>query len=166
MADIISANAITEINNEPRIRDLDLADCLNISRARDIRQVILKNRDELELHGSLRVVTANPGNQGGRPSKSYYLNEGQVLVICALSRTEKAVHVRKALIDVFMAYRNGKLVSPTPASQKHTHRVRQAKLALVSAVNRLDNLGIDVASIAMPDVLAFSRQINRIGGAK
>lgn len=110
MQNLISVNQLVEIENEPRILDLDLAERLGLNRERDIRAVIAANRDELETYGSLRVETANPGKQGGRPGKAYYLTEGQALVICALSRTEKAAQVRKMLIDVFMAYRQGKIV--------------------------------------------------------
>ncbi|WP_085090269.1 hypothetical protein [Azospirillum oryzae] len=39
----------------------------------------------------------------------YWLNEGQVLVICMLSRTPQAAQVRKEVIEVFMAYRRGLL---------------------------------------------------------
>lgn len=106
----ILKNELIEIEDEPRILDVELARHLGIIRERDIRAVIANNRDELELHGSLRVETANPGIQGGRPGSAYYLNEGQALVICALSRTPKAAQVRKQIIDVFMAWRRGKIV--------------------------------------------------------
>ena len=61
-------------------------------------------------HGQFSAPYGKPNNARGRPGKAYYLNEGQALVICALSRTPKAAQVRKLLIDVFMAYRQGKLV--------------------------------------------------------
>jgi hypothetical protein len=110
MQNLISVNQLTEIDNEPRILDVDLAERLAFERPRVIRELIARNRDELEAFGSLPCRTANPTAQGGRPGNAYYLNEGQALVICALSRTEKAAQVRKLLIDVFMAYRQGKLV--------------------------------------------------------
>lgn len=110
MQNFIARQSLIEFDDEPRIRDIELAERLELARDRDIRVVIANNRDELEAYGSLRVETANPGAQGGRPGKAYYLNEGQALVICALSRTPKAAQVRKLLIDVFMAYRQGKLV--------------------------------------------------------
>ncbi len=110
MQNLISVNQLVEIENEPRIRDLDLAERLGMSQPLNIRTVIAANRDELETYGSFHVASENPGKQGGRPGKAYYLTEGQALVICALSRTDKAAQVRKMLIDVFMAYRQGKVV--------------------------------------------------------
>lgn len=137
---VIPTSALCAIEDEPRILDLDLAAELGIERPRDIRTTIVRNSEELEMYGavhitatnsnslfcgskpqntnylksddnsSLRHDTVNPRKRG-RPGKAYYLNEGQALVICALSRTEKAAEVRKALIEVFMAYRQGKTVN-------------------------------------------------------
>lgn len=107
---LIPIQTIEEIESEPRILDIELARGLNFTRERDIRELIARNRDELEAYGGLPCRTANPGKLGGRPGKAYWLNEGQALVICALSRTPRAAAVRKLLIDVFMAYRQGKLV--------------------------------------------------------
>lgn len=166
MADLISANAITEINNEPRLRDLEIAKSLGMSRPRDIRKLIDRNKAEFERYGICATVAQNHSGGRGRPSQEYWLNEGQALLVAALSNTPNAADVRHALITVFLAYKKGQLDTPTRKDRQHANRVRQAKLALVSAVNRLDDLGVDVGAIAMPDVLAFSRKINSIGGAK
>lgn len=91
-------------------RDLDLTERLGFDRPHEARRLIERNRDELEMHGGIFVtVTKNTGKRG-RPGKAYYLNEGQALVICALSRTANAALIRKALIDVFTAYRRGEVV--------------------------------------------------------
>lgn len=110
MQNLIPTESLSILDDEPRVLDVDLAEWLGLERLTNIRTVIVANLEEIEMHGSLHVANANPGKQGGRPGKAYYLNEGQALVICALSRTPKAAEVRKALIDVFMAYRTGKLV--------------------------------------------------------
>ena len=107
---LIPTNQLVILEDEPRVLDLDLARWLGFTAARQIRELIARNIEELTMHGGLSCRATNPGKQGGRPGKAYYLNEGQALVICALSRTSKAAQVRKALIDVFMAYRAGKLV--------------------------------------------------------
>lgn len=107
---LIPVTSLVSIEGEPRIRDVDLAERLEFGRVTSIRILIARNAAELELYGSLHRRDANPGKQGGRPGKAYYLNEGQALVICALSRTPVAARIRKALVDVFMAYRQGKIV--------------------------------------------------------
>ncbi|WP_226623093.1 hypothetical protein [Brucella anthropi] len=112
MANFLIQNTdIALFDDEPRVLDTDLAAWLGFEHPRQVRELIARNRDELETYGSLSCRTTNPGKQGGRPGKAYYLNEGQALVICALSKTNKAAEVRKALIDVFTAYRQGKIIS-------------------------------------------------------
>lgn len=141
MQNIISVNQLVEIENEPRIRDVDLAERLGFKRNLDIREIIARNRDELETYGSFPCRTENPGIQGGRPGKAYYLNEGQALVICALSRTDKAAQVRKLLIDVFMAYRQGKIV------QVKEHRRRLPRTSQIGKGSRDFNEAYDDAML-------------------
>ncbi|MER8924304.1 hypothetical protein [Mesorhizobium sp. M0859] len=123
---LISVSTLTIIDAEPRIRDVDLAVWLGFNRPVDIRELVARNRDELDAYGSFPCRTENPGKQGGRPGKAYYLNEGQALVICALSRTLQAAQVRKALIDVFMAYRAGKVVHVAEHRRRLPSRSRHA----------------------------------------
>lgn len=112
MGDIIT---LTTINEEPRVLDTDLAEALGMDRARNIRvNVIEPNRAELEGFGSLLARKANPGPSGGRPSTAYYLNEEQALLVCLLSRTERAKAVRAEVIRVFTAYRKGQLQPALP----------------------------------------------------
>lgn len=110
MNNLIPASSLVECNGEPRILDTMLAERLEFSYAPEVRRLIERNRDELEMHGEVYVTATQTSLKGGRPGKAYYLNEGQALVICALSRTPKAAEVRKLLIDVFMAWRRGKTV--------------------------------------------------------
>ncbi len=110
MQNLITMPSIVTIDQEPRVRDLDLAARLEFSNVYEARRLIERNREELEAHGEVSVTVTETGPRGGRPGKCYYLNEGQALVICALSRTAVAAEVRKALIEVFMAYRAGKIV--------------------------------------------------------
>lgn len=158
MSDLIPLAKLNTESDEPRVLDLDLAAWLGLSQPRNVRTVIVANLEELEMHGSLHVASANPGIQGGRPGKAYWLNEGQALVICALSRTPTAAKVRKAVIEVFMAYRQGKLVHvkehrrrlPTPidhaweAENRALQRFRNNPEALIEVlarcVIRLDRL--------------------------
>lgn len=96
---------------EPRIHDIILAERLGMSRPRDIRANLIRpNIDELVSFGGLRETDANPTAKGGQPSKAYYLNEAQALLICMFSRTPAAADVRRQVIEVFMAWRTGKIV--------------------------------------------------------
>ncbi|RTL93853.1 hypothetical protein EJV44_15370 [Ancylobacter aquaticus] len=112
--DMMNALTIATIDNEPRILDTDLAANLGMARPRDIRaNVISPNRAELEAFGVLRSMNAKSTDPlgRGRPTKSFYLNEEQALLVCLLSRTERAKAVRAEVIRVFTAYRRGDLVA-------------------------------------------------------
>lgn len=110
MSNLISVASVTEIEGEPRILDTILAARLGYKQPFQIRELIARNRDELLTFGGLSCGTINPNARGGRPAQAYLLNEGQALVLCALSRTPKATEIRKVLIQVFQDYRAGKLV--------------------------------------------------------
>lgn len=150
---------------EPRIADVNLADVLGFKRRRDIRELIDRNRGELETYGTVPCRTALvPGGNGAKQSvEEHLLNEGQALVICSLSRTPLAAQVRRALIEVFMAWRRGTLapqaVALTPNAQ--AHRIRAAKLRFAEAATTLDALGVDVPAINLNAVLAFGRAVLR-----
>lgn len=110
MGDIITIN-----NEEPRVLDTDLAEALGMAEPRFIRANIIEpNRQELEAYGSLIAKNLNPGKRGGRPGREFYLNEEQALLVCLLSRTEKAKAVRAGVIKVFTAYRKGHLQPALP----------------------------------------------------
>ena len=100
-ATILSVSDLnTTINHEPRILDLTVAARLGYERPTDIRELIARNEGELSTYGEVfRAARKTPSAKGGRPSEDIYLNEGQALVICALSRTPKAAAVRKAIIE-------------------------------------------------------------------
>lgn len=103
---------------EPRILDLRLAEALGFDRPRDIRKLIDRSMPELAAHGGIcATVAQNTDTRGrGRPGTEYWLNEGQALVLCLLSRTDRAIAIRTQVIQVFMAWRRGaEPPAPPPA---------------------------------------------------
>lgn len=100
----------SEVNHEPRILDVRVGERLGFDRPRDIRQLIDRNREELEAYGPL---AARHRKSRGQEFTEYWLNEGQTLLLCMFSRTPAAAAVRREVIEVFMAYRRGLLA---PAS--------------------------------------------------
>ena len=120
---------VRDVDREPRLPDLVLADRLGFAKPHNVRRLIDRNRDELALHGTLverpssflrdgeNLVPAwnevRARNRGGRPGTMYLLNEGQALVVCVLSRTPIASKVRQDVIAVYMAHRRGEDWSPT-----------------------------------------------------
>lgn len=127
MNDLIT---ITTINNEPRVLDTDLAEALGMKRPRVIRELIERNREELEVFGSLPCHTANPGPQGGRPSKAFYLNEDQAVHVVGLSRTPKGRELRIHLTKMFNAWRRGERPSAQRQLPDFTNTAEAAAFAL------------------------------------
>ncbi len=98
--------------DEPRVRDIDIAERAGLSRPRHIRETIQKNRLELEAHGEVISFAAGAGetsSMGGRPMSGYLLNEAQAISLVALMRTPQAMKLRIDLVKVFISYRRGQL---------------------------------------------------------
>lgn len=113
MIDQLTISNITLFQGEPRILDLTLAARLGMADPHKIRELISANASELRQHGEVSAHRAETTARGGRPGTAYYLNEPQALLVCMFSRTPKAAIVRKALIEVFMAYRRGEVSLPS-----------------------------------------------------
>lgn len=105
---------IVEGDDEPRIRDLDVAEKLGFSRSRDFRKLVKNNLTELSRYGEIRAtVTRNgkinelTGAGPGAPATVYMLNEQQALLMCMFSNTPKAADVREAVIKAYVEWRRG-----------------------------------------------------------
>jgi len=115
MNDLIT---ITAIEDEPRVLDTDLAEALGMAIPRRIRQnVIVANRDELESFGPLVCEAVK---SRGQHFTAYYLNRQQALLVCILSKTERAKQVRAEVIRVFDAWQSGNLQPVQPALPNFT----------------------------------------------
>lgn len=121
-------------DGEPCVRDVRLAGRLRYSRPEDIRQLIAANREEFEDYGPLRCRTVK--STGGRPAEEYWLNEGQLVLACFLSRASNARPIRKEVIEAFLAYRRGAqpatpltdaLLEPSKPTIEHDDNVLHVK---------------------------------------
>ncbi len=180
------ALTIADINDqvgggEPRVRDLDLANSLGFDRARNIRNLIERNLSELGRYGGVLLVpsggdslhgeanspggTAPPPPRRGAPGQEYWLNEQQAVLVCMFARTPLAAAVRQQVIEVFVAWRQGRLPAapagayrpaprPLPISHSLANKVRywQGQRDLCDA--RLDEL-MKLAEAEM----AFDRRV-------
>jgi hypothetical protein len=110
---------------EPRVRDIEIADRLGYSHVKKLRELIEEHSTELSAYGevewrvqnALESVTSgddaakngfNPqkgekGQKQGRPAGAYYLNEEQALLLSMFSGAPRAPEVRRALIAAFKA---------------------------------------------------------------
>lgn len=108
---------LSDSAGEPRVRDLRLAEVLEFSAPRQIRELIQRNQDELERYGVLSCRATNSSDPlgRGRPGTEYWLNEAQALLIAMRSDAPRAADVRADIIAVFQAFRHGHLVPTTEA---------------------------------------------------
>ncbi|WP_366656649.1 hypothetical protein [Fodinicurvata sp. EGI_FJ10296] len=106
-ADALTLSDLSNIENEPRIEAWRLAERLGYDRPRVVSELIERNMPELQSYGEVCRTARQTSENGGRPGKAYWLNEGQTLLVCMLSRTARAAAVRKEVIDVYMAFRQG-----------------------------------------------------------
>lgn len=104
-------------DGELRVLDLDLAERLGFERPRDVRKLIERNLEELERYGRCATVAQRPEG-GGPEATEYWLNEHQAVLICVLSKTLRAADVRQEVIEVFMAFRHGRIVPAAPTLEQ------------------------------------------------
>ena len=97
----------TSIDAEPRILDVTLGERLGMAQPLNIRKTIRANSAEISLYGGVITHGVKTSCKGGRPSKAFYLNEPQAILLCMFANTPAAADVRHQVITVFMAYRRG-----------------------------------------------------------
>lgn len=73
----------------------------------------------------------------GPPATVYYLNEEQALLVCLLSRTERAEAVRPEVIRVFTAYSKDQTYQTSPISLRRPERGRWNTSGKVQRLHQL-----------------------------
>jgi len=107
--------AIVEHEGQPLARDVDVGERLGLQRPRVIRELIERNRGELEGFGPLAV---RHGKSRGQEFEEFLLNEEQALLVATLSSAPNAPAVRAMLIRTFVAWRRGHLDLPAAIDMK------------------------------------------------
>ena len=118
------------IRGEPRIRDIKIGEALGFDRANSVRVLIKRNMAELLDYGTVHQIDALVRRpQGGTVAGcEFWLNEPQTILLCMFSNTPAAAAVRKQVIDVFMAWRQGKTVDVA----RHFRKPRSAPVENVA----------------------------------
>jgi len=95
-------------DDEPRVRDTDLAERLGFERPRDIRKLIdrIASDEKMSGFGICATVAQKTGGRG-RPAQEYWLTEAQALLVAAKSETAKSAGILAEMIRVYMAWRRG-----------------------------------------------------------
>ncbi|MFW8636697.1 primase-like DNA-binding domain-containing protein [Cribrihabitans pelagius] len=100
---------IQDFNGEPRMRDTDIAEALGFSRARDFRKLILRCLAALGSFGEVTRAMPSRVDKHNPNAREYWLNEHQTFYICTQSKTENAFAITRQIINLFVAWRNGRL---------------------------------------------------------
>lgn len=107
---MIDRNALTVIEGDARISCRNLQEALGFARIDHLHRLIRTHEDELRDFGEVFLFEGeNPSKLGGRPIKTFLLNEHQATAICMWAETPKARAGRKLIIAVFTAWRQGQL---------------------------------------------------------
>lgn len=117
-------------DNEPRVRDLDLAERLGYERPRKIRDLIerMKIAGKLnDIHVCPTVGRTSMPNGGTRETLTdeYFLTESQALKVAAKSETEPADALLDEMIAVYVAARKNSM-----ASELHLSLLARSNAAL------------------------------------
>lgn len=117
-------------DEEPRIRDVDLAARLQYERPAKIRDLIKSMISRGKL-SNVEVFPAPGKTFGGRPAMEFWLTEAQALKVAAKSETEPADAILDEMIHVFELARRGLLPSQAPVADLGA---RDVMVAMVSEV--------------------------------
>lgn len=93
-------------DEEPRIRDEDLAAVLEYPEHRAIRKLIKRSKNLSEIHH--RDVLSRRG-VAVQEVREYWLTKRQALRVVVRSRTDKAEEMTEAILDIFEAWERGEL---------------------------------------------------------
>jgi hypothetical protein len=112
---LLAVSDLRDIEGEPRIQDLRLAEALGFERPRAIRQLIERNIAELERYGPSphRVAMVEIGSGAEREVQEYWLNERQAVIICMASRTPAAENIREEIVNIFVTFRTRRTAPAT-----------------------------------------------------
>lgn len=156
---VLTINNLVQTNYGPCLPDLVLAERLGFKRPRVIRELIERNKDELQAYNPIAVRC---GDYKGHRFNEYFLTEYQALLLCMFARTEKAAEVRAAIIKVFMAWRtqqeeaqtepkaeptSSTYNAPQPADQRWLNRMAHTEgMAAAVAARRQQALQVQRAT--------------------
>lgn len=109
----IQGYTLHDIDGEPMIEDLVLADRLGYDQRHSIRKLISRLLESGAINSGQLSSTVEKSQ--GRPGLKYFLSQKAALKVITRSETEKADQITDEMIDVFIEYRKGQQQQPAPA---------------------------------------------------
>lgn len=150
----INGWGIAEIKGEPVIKDIELAEKLGYERPRAIRQLI-KRLSESGFYGRA-TPCGTLENIRGNEATVYFLNEKQTLKTISKSETKIADRIMDEVIDVFIAFRKGKLQpNPQQFTMQSIIQMANSYLGIENQVKEIEN---DVLELKNSSTLDYAQQ--------
>lgn len=157
--------------DEPRIRDIDLAERLGYERPTDIRYLVKRLAKDGKISDSdiVRTVRRNAGERG-RPATEYWLTEEAALLVVTRSETAIATALTREIISVFRAYYRGQLapvVQPAAIPAEYTTAIGELRATIATLAARVEALSRPALPEASPEIghaeaRRLSRQIGEV----
>lgn len=168
----LTRDDLSVIEGDARVSCRRLAEVLGYNKVQDMHLLIRKYHEELSDFGEVFTFERkNPSAKGGRPIKTYLLNEHQAVAACMWAQTTKAREARMQIVEVFVAWRRGDLYSLEALRQQRGDVLRDApsKDAFAASADRAaDSLrhlrclnGIDALSREVTHLPIWAKKINR-----
>lgn len=144
-------------NNEPRARDIDLAERLGYERPRKIRDLVKTYLASGDLsHDDVRpVVVRTRVGIAERNVTEFWLSEAAALFIIAKSETAMAKTLLKEMIRVFMLARRGLLA----LNVEHETLLRTMAKELAEVKSELSRVALDHGMIGVDGAKRISEMI-------
>lgn len=113
-----------EGDDEPRVRDLDLGERLGYANPRKVRELIKRLIESGEIAGvhvrpTVGRTSMPRGGSRAVEVDEFWLTEREALLVCSASDAPNAGVVRAALVDLFIAWRRGRLQPSAAMSLDH-----------------------------------------------
>lgn len=156
---MLTERSLTVIEGDARVACRHLSEVLGYNRVNDLHRLIENKREELEDFGGIFLrEEKNPSAKGGRPTKSYFLNEHQATAICMWAETAKAREARRLIIEVFTRWRHGE---PLPPATVDPFRAQRERVSDVSqTIEQLSNLTGIAAEVTYLPIWGNGRRPN------
>ena len=154
-------NIVTvEGQNEPLVVDTELAERLGYAEPRAIRKLIkrlAKNQNFGQIH-SRDTVSRQLTNGGEREYtvQEYLLTERQALKLVVKSGTPRAEELTEMILDVFEAWRAGRLVTPSQAAVIQQSQINELVQSTIKEVIPM------FLAIVRPAIEALSIQVAEV----
>lgn len=154
--------AVCEVEGEPRIRDLDLAERLGFAKPAKIRELIARHEFALLALGLLPTVgTTHVSN--GRTFDAYFLNRKQAIYITTKSETSEATEITIEVIERFDAYDRGGLTEAAPVADLRFAREARLQFRQNLGIARMIGLAGNQAVLAANRATALAVGFDVLG---